>query len=233
LSETDCYKKLMGPLSLEATMLPLMSVSMNQEINTPLVSGMFFLDLRRQHWKRFEILDDINSVQLALGNECASTKIVAKIKNTMSDRHSAEKLFNQLLEEFRGDILPSITENWSNLTPIEKDQMICMNNFFCGLHFVVGLADTAEEVLKKWESQSLSTNIPGSSGTQRLVRTACKVFRHKGSQQSGCSTLFRSYLRNLNITKIPLAHFVGNRFNIIFYDAAGVFLSEGPHEMFH
>ena len=46
-----------------------------------------------------EILDDIDSVQLALGKECASSKIIVKIKNTMSDRHSAEKLFNELLEE--------------------------------------------------------------------------------------------------------------------------------------
>ena len=53
-----------------------------------------------------------------------------------------------------------------------------------------------------------------SSGTQQLIRTSCKAFHHRGSQQSGSSTLFRSYLRNHGIHKIPLAPFVGNRFNI-------------------
>ena len=40
-----------------------------------------------------EILDDIDCVQQALGKDAASSKIIAKIKNTMSDRHSAEKAF--------------------------------------------------------------------------------------------------------------------------------------------
>ena len=35
--------------------------------------------------------------------------------------------------------------------------------------------------------------------------------------------MFRIYLRKQGIHKIPLAQFVGNRFNILFYDAAGVY----------
>ena len=46
-----------------------------------------------------EILDDIDSVQLSLGHQAVSYKIVSKIKNTMSDRHAAEKLFNEVLQE--------------------------------------------------------------------------------------------------------------------------------------
>ncbi len=46
---------------------------------------------------------------------------------------------------------------------------------------------------------------------------------HRGSEQAGCSTHFRTYLRHNGVQKIPLASFVGNRFNILFYDAAGVF----------
>ena len=74
-----------------------------------------------------------------------------------------------------------------------------------------------------WEAQSTSKESCASSGTQRLVRTACKAFHHRGSQQCGSSTLFRTYLRKEGIHKIPLAQFVGNRFNILFYDAAGVY----------
>ena len=109
------------------------------------------------------------------------------------------------------------------MTEVEKEQLTRMNNFFCGLHFLVGLADTAEETVKLWEAQSTSKESCASSGTQRLVRTACKAFHHRGSQQCGSSTLFRTYLRKEGIHKIPLAQFVGNRFNILFYDAAGVY----------
>ena len=73
--------------------------------------------------------------------------------------------------------------------------MTRMNNFFCGLHFLVALADAAEATLKLWESVDLDdhkTNV--TSGTQRLIRTACKAFNHRGSEQAGCSAYFRSYL---------------------------------------
>lgn len=62
-----------------------------------------------------------------------SATIVAKIKNTMSDRHAAEKLFNELLEDYRRDILPSITENWNDMDELEKDQLTTMNNFLVSI----------------------------------------------------------------------------------------------------
>ena len=59
-----------------------------------------------------------------------SAKVVAKIKNTMSDRHAAEKLFNQLLHDFRAEILPAVAEGWNQMTEVEKEQLTRMNNFF-------------------------------------------------------------------------------------------------------
>ena len=46
-----------------------------------------------------EILDDLNIVSRELGDDGVSQKLVLKLKNTMSDRHAAEKLFLQLLQE--------------------------------------------------------------------------------------------------------------------------------------
>lgn len=170
-----------------------------------------------------EILDDIDNVQLTIGRSTKSAEIVSRIKNTMSDRHSAEKLFNEILSDFRAEILPTVTDNWESITEVEREQLTRMNNFFCGLHFVVGLADAAEEVLKLWEVQSSSRVVGSSSGTQNLVRTTCKALHHRGSQKCGSSALFRTFLRKEGIHKIPLAQFVGNRFNILFFDAAGVY----------
>lgn len=96
-----------------------------------------------------------------------------------------QKVFNTILEEYRADILPIIVENWSELTDIEQDQLTRMNNFFCSLRFLVGLANSAENALKLWEANMTGeTTLPSSSGTQRLVRTACKAFHHRGSQQA-------------------------------------------------
>ena len=170
-----------------------------------------------------EILDDIDAVQCQIGESPVSNAIILKIKNTMSDRHSAEKLFKNILEDFRAEVLPTVAENWDEMTIDEKEQLTRMNGFFCGLHYLVGLADSAEETLRLWEAQTRDENPPSVSGTQRLVRTACKLFHHRGSQQCGYSVQFRTYLRKIGIHKVPLAQFVGNRFNILFYDAAGVY----------
>ena len=101
----------------------------------------------------------------------------------MSDRHS--KLFNDLIHDFRAGVLPIIIDNWNNLHESEHSSLI-VGIIFCGLHFLVGLADAAEVTVKLWESNVLSEeNVTASSGTQRLIRTACKVFHHRRSQQSG------------------------------------------------
>ena len=93
----------------------------------------------------------------------------------MSDRHAAEKLFNEVLADYRADILPEVMANWSEVSESEREQLTRMNNFFCGLHFV-GLADCAEATLKLWEETHSLSASGKSSGTQRLIRTACKSF---------------------------------------------------------
>ena len=119
------------------------------------------------------------------------------------------------------------------MSPHEKSQLTRINNFYCGLHLLIGLADAAEAVLKEWETNVCEIGDQGrSSGTQRLVRTACKAFHHKGPEQAGCSLYFRTYCRSKGILKIPLAPFRGNRFNIIFYDAAGVYFLRSHMETY-
>lgn len=171
-----------------------------------------------------EILDDLDTVcKEASGTSC-SNKIMYKIKNTMSDRHAAEKLFCHLLADYRESILPDVVSDWEILSQHQKDQIIRMNSFFCGLHYLVGLAESAEATLAVWETLENGHSISrSSSGTQNLIRIVCKAFHSRGCEKSGCCVHFRTYVRRLGINNIPLAAFRGNRFNIIFYDAAGVF----------
>ena len=77
-----------------------------------------------------EILDDIDCVQQALVKDAASSKIVAKSKNTITERHSAEILYNELIFDCRAKILLTITENWDQLSDSEQEQLTHMNKFF-------------------------------------------------------------------------------------------------------
>ena len=76
-------------------------------------------------------------VQKQLNGSKVSSTIVAKVKNTMSDRHAAEKLFNELLADYRSEILPDSVSGWKDTNETEREQLTRMNNFFCGLHFLV------------------------------------------------------------------------------------------------
>ena len=76
-----------------------------------------------------EILSDVDDVQIALGENAVSSKILTNLKNTISDRHAAEKLFNELLDDYRAGILPPVVENWGEMMKSEQSQFACMNNF--------------------------------------------------------------------------------------------------------
>ena len=79
----------------------------------------------------------------------------------MSDRHAAEKLFSDVLSEYLVEILPDVVDGWSDMSNTEKEQLVRMNNFFCGLHFLVALANSAEATLKLWET-TFEANPPAS-----------------------------------------------------------------------
>ena len=97
-----------------------------------------------------EILQEIETV--CGGTEPKmSQKILASIKNTMSDRHIVQKQFNLMLEEYRCKILPDVKEGWENLAEAEQERIKKINFYFCGLHYVVGLADQAEGALKVFD----------------------------------------------------------------------------------
>ena len=116
-------------------------------------------------------------------------KLLANIRDTMSDRASTEKSFNKLLEAFRSEILSQVIDNWEDLEEEERKLCSKLNNFFCGLHPLVGMADSCEASLRKFESSYLEGKDTGSgtcpelkryhrseSGTLRLIRTSSKAF---------------------------------------------------------
>ena len=73
--------------------------------------------------------------------------VLSKLKNTMSDRHVVEKKFSDVLKDHHRDILATIIDSYEQMIPDEQGSISTLNNFFCGMHMVVGMADTASSVL--------------------------------------------------------------------------------------
>ena len=64
-----------------------------------------------------------------------------------------KKKFNNLFVEYRKQIVPLALkdEGWENLSKEQQKKILNVNEFYCGLHFLVGMADQAEACLKVWE----------------------------------------------------------------------------------
>lgn len=93
-----------------------------------------------------QILSDLDDTS-RLDNKETSNNIVSHIVATMSDRAATEVKFNELLTEFRKEILPLTYHNYNTFTAEEKDYIGNLCNFFCGLHALVNFAETAKSCL--------------------------------------------------------------------------------------
>ena len=173
----------------------------------------------------------LSDVELVVGPKSGGL-ILAKIKNTISDRHTVEKNFNSLLVDYHRDILLTIVHSWEQITHEEQNSIGTLNNFFCGMHLLVGMADTAFAVLLQWEyTHFQETNRPAGPsifvkmsecGIVCLLFTACKALSKHGSEQSCVYMSFTSHIMSSG-KKNPLASFRGNRFNILFYAAGALY----------
>ncbi|XP_060570464.1 uncharacterized protein LOC132728810 [Ruditapes philippinarum] len=190
-----------------------------------------------------EILTDIN---IASEDESqGGKKILTNIKNTMSDRAASEMKFNELLENYRKEVLPDIYENYNELNEESREAIDRMNNFFCGLHSLVNMAETCEKTLNEVEILHFDNKIPiqnptflksGQSGTTRLILTACKSFARRGDEKNGCygnfKTYINSFLKENNMQSVPLQPLRGNRFNILFTNAGHVYFLQNEMKDF-
>ena len=130
-----------------------------------------------------------------------------------------QKSFNTLLSNYRREVLPTVIDGWNTLNDDAKGNLVRMSDFFCGLHYVVGLADQAEAALKVWDSilyedkpvGSLAHggySVNGESGTSRLVRTVCKAVQESGCEKSGRPGQFLTFLQTETpFNSVPLAPF--------------------------
>ena len=57
---------------------------------------------------------------------------------------------NNLFVEYQSSIIHQIISSWDNLSKEDQDKIANVNDFLCGLHFLVGLADQVEASIKIW-----------------------------------------------------------------------------------
>ena len=120
-----------------------------------------------------QILEDVDQAsKLINANDSerhAGHTLLSKIRNTMSDRAATEDAFDTLIEK--------------------KDVLSRMNNFFCGLHLLVGFAETAEKIIHKFEALNNDALLDAvanpqtkhftnntESGVARTIRTCAKCY---------------------------------------------------------
>ena len=131
--------------------------------------------------------------------------------------------------------LPEVVRDWDVLADEDRNVLGRLNNFFCGLHSLVHMADIAEKALREVEQTNFNGNVPifnkrfdkAESGTTRLIRTSCKAFAYQGDPKMGCHgpfmTFIKDYLTEIQMQSLPLTPFRGNRFNILFHNAGVVY----------
>lgn len=90
-----------------------------------------------------------------------------------------------------------------------------INNFYCGLHLLIGIADVCEAAIKKFEIEYLDGKLIGSaekpelqryhkaeSGTLRLLRTSSKAFAMGEDEKNGVFLPWKTYLNSKGEKKI-------------------------------
>ena len=196
------------------------------------VCGLFDMDSGTSE-RLFEYIQDcIKDLAKALDAGSSNDKTLAKLVfsfiNTMTDRHITNSCVDEMLVAWRNEIAPKLFESFDQLSDDAKHKLTHVNSFKCNLHFLIGLATEANKALITFEDITVKSknksfdviNQAGESGTVRTIRTVCKAFEKHGSEEAGVMVNFAVFLKNL---KCKLTHFRGNRFNVVFWNGAGVY----------
>ena len=158
-------------------------------------------------------------------------KLLFNIKNTMADRGTTSRLWVEQLEMWREEVLPG----FDNLSPESITALSMINDFYCGKHFLLGLAERTKSGLMLWEDEV--AEITGHIGMEalpefsrwncqkpsglRLILTACELVGPGAKDPHGISEDFKAHLDQGQTNHIPL--FEHNRFNIVFKAASAVY----------
>ncbi|XP_021339820.1 uncharacterized protein LOC110441045 [Mizuhopecten yessoensis] len=150
-------------------------------------------------------IDCTNQMCSDIDSHMESESSMNYVTSYMTDRSATETKVNILLKDV----------NNNNEVP----------SFKCAVHPLLQFSDVCLKEIKELEKKlgvhekSYIGCQKGESVTQCLLRFVSKLFYKDGS---GDPLMAALYLKDLGM-KIPILNFRGNRFNVLFYNAAGTF----------
>ena len=181
-----------------------------------------------------QILEDIDRRHDQTGSQIGK-RILAAIRQTMSDRAACEKKFNELVADLINEVIPQIEESAGLLEEEDARPIIRLKHFFCSLHNLVHMADVsaaqalaAEKLHFDGKSPVHGFSKPGESGGVRAVRTSCKAFAPGADDKNGCYGKLSVFLQptlkaKYGVNAIPITPFYGHRFNVLFFNSAAIY----------
>jgi hypothetical protein len=138
------------------------------------------------------------------------------------------------LEDYRANFLKEhLRESWDMMSDAVKSSVTKLNNIYCSLHVLVHAATSCLLEAERGLFESCAPIYDATfrkineSRCLRLIRTVCKAFSCGGDEKSGAhgpfSIYVKRFLKEKGLHSLPIERFRGNRFNILFSNAAGVY----------
>jgi hypothetical protein len=182
------------------------------------------------------MMEELSDLFGAEEKEAVYKEMMRKMFAVMSDRSSVNKAFNNQLEMYRETLL--------------GEESVGLHFLYCNAHFLLGLANNCEGVLKELEKELVKDighglgrdaeakfgrfSSSGESAAARYIRTACDVLGPRGDQKNGCRCKWEAFCSQTLGEKSEISSFRMNRFNNFFKGAAGLFFHKYQiNQFFH
>ena len=160
--------------------------------------------------------------------EMKQGQLLKAIKNVQSDQHIVNKNYFEQLKIYRAEFQPQIIPNFNELSAEEVSKCVCMNQLFCGMHAIIGMANVCKDALKEFENVAASELV--TSGYQKgnarsfdILWEISKAFTTgHGYQKAGVVDYWEPYLSNKDL-KNKIVSFCGERINVLYVIAGAAY----------
>ncbi|XP_054709524.1 uncharacterized protein LOC129219225 [Uloborus diversus] len=177
-----------------------------------------------------DIFQDIINFKTSGTDGSAQGKLMKVIEAFAYPRNFLDKKLVEILFSYKQQVLPTLSETFSELHDNLKTKVTLMNNFYTGLYFLYGLAKIADVTVLAWESVCIGgTNLDFSKNgiAQLFSKTVQDIFtfceKLDAENQDDLSLEFKDFIKKeKKLESVPLAPHKGNIFNVIFHNTAGI-----------
>ena len=144
-------------------------------------------------------------------------EILTKIRNTMTDRHVVNKVFNERFYDIRQNYMTLVRRDMEDMTQEEIHEVLNMNNLFCSAHVLANCGTTAKSSLRDFEVMcGLSDNGKETARTFSFLYALSKATSYGHDyQKAGVALHWTSYLESIG-AKNKVVCMKGERINVIF-----------------